>query len=317
MTESSTPRRYDRRIFLAAGGGALATLLAAGCQRRAGGAAYAGLKVHPPSRQMPSLPPSRRRPHRRSARRRRSRCGSTCRARRSITSRRVNDKFTAESGIEVRTTVVPIAEMPTKLATAVAGGSPAGRRLSRRAVADQQPDAVRQDRIADEVPEGHRDARLARPGQETTRAWRRLLRLACQLRRPRPVLQRRPLQERAGLDPDKPPATWDDLVKNAKAIAKPDQQIWGHYVGTKPIPWSADQVWIAYLWQAGGSWLSPDEKKAAFNSDAGVEALKFYVDLVNEHKVTRSRSSTNRQWQRLRDWQDRSHAALPDLGLAG
>jgi multiple sugar transport system substrate-binding protein len=62
--------------------------------------------------------------------------------------------------------------------------------------------------------------------------------------------------------------------------------VWGHYVGTKPVTWSADQVWISYLWSAGGEWLSPDNKQAAFNSPAGVEALQFYVDLVNEHKVT-------------------------------
>ncbi|MDA8216708.1 MAG: extracellular solute-binding protein, partial [Dehalococcoidales bacterium] len=41
-----------------------------------------------------------------------------------------------------------------------------------------------------------------------------------------------------------------------------------------------------YLWQPGGDFVSPDGKEIVFNSDAGVEALQFWVDLVQRYKVT-------------------------------
>jgi ABC-type glycerol-3-phosphate transport system substrate-binding protein len=94
------------------------------------------------------------------------------------------------------------------------------------------------------------------------------------------------LYKSSGLDPDKPPATWDELLSNARAIAKPDRAIWGHYFPTKPVSITADRFWLSYLWQAGGEWLSPDESEVAFNSAAGVEALQFYVDMVHKFKVT-------------------------------
>ena len=70
-------------------------------------------------------------------------------------------------------------------------------------------------------------------------------------------------------------------------------QRWGHAIGTKPITWTAEQIWIAYLWQAGGEWLSPDGKQAAFNSAAGVEALEFWADLVQKHQVTPPKAVDN------------------------
>ena len=101
------------------------------------------------------------------------------------------------------------------------------------------------------------------------------------------------LYERAGLNPNVPPATWAELLDNAKAITAPEQQRWGHSIGTKPINWTSEQIWIAYLWQAGGEWLSRDGKQAAFNSAAGVEALQFWADLVQKYRVAPPKAVDN------------------------
>ena len=89
----------------------------------------------------------------------------------------------------------------------------------------------------------------------------------------------------AGLDPAKPPTTWDELVTAAKALTKdtngdgkPDQ--WGFNTHT-------DTHWYfsAMLMQNGGKVLSDDGKKVVYNGPEALEALQFWGDLVNKHKV--------------------------------
>jgi multiple sugar transport system substrate-binding protein len=287
MTSDGAPRRYDRRVFLAGSAGALATVFAVACQQQpaAGGAAKPAESASgKPAESKPAA--EAKAPAQASGKTVALQMWFDLPGAQVEHVKKVNDTFSAENpGIEVRTTVVPIAEMPTKMTTAIAGGNPpdvaylGGPSLVSNLIQAGKVESLTKyqkdiagldwlDPIKKLVTRG--DDFFAMPVNSGVLG----------------LYYNADLYKGAGLDPEKPPATWDDLVKNAKAIAKADQQIWGHYVGTKPVTWSADQVWIAYLWQAGGSWLAPDEKKAAFNSDAGVEALKFYVDLVNEHKVT-------------------------------
>lgn len=89
----------------------------------------------------------------------------------------------------------------------------------------------------------------------------------------------------AGLDPNKPPTNWDELVTAAKALTKdtnndgkPDQ--WGFNTHT-------DTHWYlsAMIMQNGGKILSDDGKKVIYNSPEGIEALQFWGDLVTKHKV--------------------------------
>jgi len=202
-------------------------------------------------------------------------------------------KFTKEfPHIEVRTSVVPTADMPTKLATALAAGSPpdscyigapslvaslidAGRvePLDRF-----RPDIAALDWVAPIKKLLIRDGRMYMIPTNSG-----VLGLYYNVE----------LYKASGLDPDRPPTTWDELLSNAKAIAKPDRAIWGHYFPTKPVSITADRFWTSYLWQAGGEWLSPDENEVAFNSAAGVEALQFYVDLVHKHRVTPMKAIDN------------------------
>ncbi|MBP7893344.1 MAG: ABC transporter substrate-binding protein [Firmicutes bacterium] len=92
-----------------------------------------------------------------------------------------------------------------------------------------------------------------------------------------------------GLDPNKPPTTWGELVDYAKKLTRDvngDGKIdeWGL---SFPITANTGTVYyyITFLWQAGGELYNADYTKAVFNSPAGVEALQFWMDLVHKHGV--------------------------------
>jgi multiple sugar transport system substrate-binding protein len=86
----------------------------------------------------------------------------------------------------------------------------------------------------------------------------------------------------AGLDPAKPPTTWEEMKTASATIlaktGKPGFELFTQ-AGTdgEGLTWNFQ----VSLWQAGGDFLTSDNSKAAFNSDAGRKALQFWVDLVN------------------------------------
>jgi multiple sugar transport system substrate-binding protein len=87
-----------------------------------------------------------------------------------------------------------------------------------------------------------------------------------------------------GLDPEKPPTTWDELAQMAQKCTNPPDT-WGYAFPGGQEEATAER-WYPFLWQMGGQILSDDNSKATFNSDAGVTALSFLGDLVNKYKVT-------------------------------
>jgi len=93
----------------------------------------------------------------------------------------------------------------------------------------------------------------------------------------------------AGLDPEDPPETWDELVEMGKQLTidkdgdgTPDQ--WGL---TFPLEANRGTIyyWLAFLWQNGGELFNEDFTKSKFNEEPGVEALQFWIDLVHTHKI--------------------------------
>lgn len=89
----------------------------------------------------------------------------------------------------------------------------------------------------------------------------------------------------AGLDPQKPPVTWDDLLATAQKLTDESKKIYGYGVtGAKSE--TATLAYMIYLYGAGGEFLTEDYSKAAFNTPEGLEALKFYTDLFVQYKVS-------------------------------
>ncbi len=90
---------------------------------------------------------------------------------------------------------------------------------------------------------------------------------------------RKDLFRAAGLDPNKPPADWEEFYRAARALTDQEKGQWGFAFSQG----SESYYWINFLWQAGGEVALRNPSGvylAAFNTPAGVKALAFYRRLV-------------------------------------
>jgi len=82
----------------------------------------------------------------------------------------------------------------------------------------------------------------------------------------------------AGLDPAKPPTTWEELFRTAQALTRGASYGFG-LVGKQhhDLAWQ----WDMFLWQAGGELVKKQGEKwrVAVNSPAGLRALQFYLKM--------------------------------------
>jgi len=98
----------------------------------------------------------------------------------------------------------------------------------------------------------------------------------------------------AGLDPDRFPASWNGVLEAALAI-KAKTGKFGVFL------WNRDTFVIQSLVESnGGGFMSPDNRRVTVNAPANREALQFYSDLVNVHKVTPLATSDEAQASFLR-----------------
>jgi multiple sugar transport system substrate-binding protein len=101
----------------------------------------------------------------------------------------------------------------------------------------------------------------------------------------------RDLFRKAGLNPDDPPDTWEEFVEAGKklTIRKGDRvEQWGCTIpvfATSNLAGWCIWQWQTFLWGWGGRYADPSGTKVTFNSDAGVQALQFWVDLQHKHKI--------------------------------
>lgn len=85
----------------------------------------------------------------------------------------------------------------------------------------------------------------------------------------------------AGLDPEKAPATWQDVMDDAAAIK-------AKVPGVSPVAFPAGSFeatvdrFYPYLFMTGSTILDPTNKKATFNDAGGQKAVQFLVDLVKK-----------------------------------
>lgn len=102
------------------------------------------------------------------------------------------------------------------------------------------------------------------------------------------------LMEKAGVDPSKPPETWDDLIRVAGKMTSAADNQWGLMLGNQ-TGFSTAQAYYSFLISAGGDLLTPDGKASAFNSQAGLDTLTFYADAVLKHKISPKKLYTDVQ----------------------
>ncbi|RZH68298.1 ABC transporter substrate-binding protein [Natrinema altunense] len=98
---------------------------------------------------------------------------------------------------------------------------------------------------------------------------------------PRGYLEYDPLIEQAGIDGQ--PDDWDALVDQGQAFREefPDK----HLYAMMGVSWELPRAFITFLWQNGGRVADEDTNEILFDSDAGVEALNFWKDLILEEDV--------------------------------
>ncbi|MBO7148010.1 MAG: extracellular solute-binding protein [Lentisphaeria bacterium] len=86
----------------------------------------------------------------------------------------------------------------------------------------------------------------------------------------------------AGMDPERPPKTWDELLEFARKLSDPARDKFGISITS-----GAQAAWdfLPYIWGAGGEIVVQDKDgnwKAAFGSREGAIALDFYLKLIME-----------------------------------
>ena len=111
------------------------------------------------------------------------------------------------------------------------------------------------------------------------------------------------LYQQKGLDPSKPPATWNDLVEQARRLTGMDsagKETWGTVFPTG----TADPIspLLAFIWQNGGELVDMKNRTALWTSQAAVEALQFQLDLVHRHRVANYPAPANGEMGTVGIW---------------
>jgi multiple sugar transport system substrate-binding protein len=91
------------------------------------------------------------------------------------------------------------------------------------------------------------------------------------------------LFKEAGLDPKKPPKTWEEFLEYNKKLTKtPDR--WGFGVVGAKDP-GFELRFSPFIWTFGADYLTPDYKKSTLNTKEAKEAFKFFIELYTKYKV--------------------------------
>jgi multiple sugar transport system substrate-binding protein len=91
------------------------------------------------------------------------------------------------------------------------------------------------------------------------------------------------------------PQTWDDFRTVAKFFTRPDQKLWGTTMMAGVGDWATDDFKTLLACWGGDGHLVSDDFKLSFAGPQGVQALQYYVDLINTDKVT-PRGTTSASW---------------------
>jgi multiple sugar transport system substrate-binding protein len=105
------------------------------------------------------------------------------------------------------------------------------------------------------------------------------------------MIYRRDLFRDAGLDPDRPPQTWDELIDYSKKLtysAPNGQRRYGYGIAGGGPEGQGNTLYrsLPYVWMNGGDILAPDMKSSVLDKPEAIEAVKFYTDMFTKLKVS-------------------------------
>jgi multiple sugar transport system substrate-binding protein len=101
------------------------------------------------------------------------------------------------------------------------------------------------------------------------------------------------LYKKAGLDPDKAPANWDEIEANAEKIRKLGDDIYGFYFSGGGCGGCMIFTFTPLVWGAGADILSEDGRKATLDTPQMRKAVGYYRDMVKKDLVPASAASDN------------------------
>lgn len=86
----------------------------------------------------------------------------------------------------------------------------------------------------------------------------------------------------AGLDPEKPPTTWEELLAAGEALTVISDDGFLDRAGVNvAVTGGETPAFIVWLNANGGSWISDDQRTILFGDEKGLETLQFMVDYTN------------------------------------
>ena len=97
---------------------------------------------------------------------------------------------------------------------------------------------------------------------------------------PRVLLYRKDLLKEAGFEG--PPETWEELAEAAERMTVRRGPVIDLAGMNLPVSW---QIFVEFLWENGGQIFDEEGKRSLLDSAEAVEALQFYADLYNKHRV--------------------------------
>jgi multiple sugar transport system substrate-binding protein len=200
--------------------------------------------------------------------------------------------YNAQGGDTVEMTEVPFAELVQKYATAIAGG--------------QAPDALSLDLIYNPA--------FAAAGQlEDLSDWAKALPYFSALSPSHVKLGtydgkvygmplsvetsifawNKDLYKQAGLDPEKAPATWEEITDNAEKIRALGGDTYGFYFSGGGCGGCMIFTYTPLVWGAGADILSEDGKTATLDTPQMRKAVEIYRNLVAKDTVPAGSASDN------------------------
>lgn len=97
------------------------------------------------------------------------------------------------------------------------------------------------------------------------------------------MVYNRDMFEKAGIDPNKPPKTWEEFLSYSKKLTNPPEQYGFGLMGA-----AGSAVWLnilPFVYQNKGNILNEECTEARINEKPAVEAIQFWGDLLVKHNV--------------------------------